>query len=262
MSTSATAAALVCAAALTLTAGGACGARGGANTATHDNNNNRGENRPMNDNSRPADAATKAPADTPATAGGGAADHAAATPTPGGAGATADPAPSSRPQLDFRADIRRDGEGRFVIEYRVTNRGSSPVLLVNRGDTEFGLGPGRVYVEPQPDGTVQFTQRGYLLPPDQGPGPTGAVYPGVFELAPGKTAGETLKISAPKARQHPYARHFPQHPVPDPLRRARFCLGVVPADAPTRTTRGTRVLTSFQSIAAQELLCSDPQELN
>ncbi|MDQ3805000.1 MAG: hypothetical protein M3416_14370 [Acidobacteriota bacterium] len=243
MSTSATAAALVCAAALTLTAGGACGAHGGANNVS---NANRVENRTMNDNSRPPDAAANASAATP----GG-------TPSP-----EADSASPSKPQLDFSADIRRDGAGGFRIEYRVTNRGGKAVLLVNRGDTEYGLGAGRVYVEPQPDGTVHFTQRGYLLPPDQGPGPTAAVYPGVSELAPGRTASETLKVAAPKARQHPYARHFPPHPVPDPLRRARFCLGVVSADAPTRTTRGTRVLTSFQSIAAQELLCSDPQELN
>ncbi|HWS55859.1 MAG TPA: hypothetical protein VN228_17095, partial [Pyrinomonadaceae bacterium] len=181
----------------------------------------------------------------------------AGTPSP----AAADPAPQSDSQLELKADIRRDGEG-FRIEYRVTNRGSRPVLLVNRGDTEYGLGAGRVYVEPQADGTVQFTQRGYLLPPDQGPGPTAAVYPGVSELAPGKTATETLRVAAPKARQHPYARHFPQHPVADPLRRARFCLGVVSGDAPTRTTRGTRVLADFQSIAAQQLLCGEPQELN
>lgn len=241
MSTSATAAALVCAAALTLTAGGACGAHGDTNKVS---NVNRAENRTMNDNSRPPDAATNANAPTPAGT------------------ASPDSAPPSKSQLDLSVDIRRDGEGRFLIDYRVTNRGARPVLLVNRGDTEYGLGAGRVYVEPQPDGTVNFAQRGYLLPPDQGPGPTAAVYPGVSELAPGQTASESLKVAAPKARQHPYARHFPQHPVPDPLRRARFCLAVVPADAPTRTTKGTRVLTNFQSIAAQELLCSDPQDLN
>ncbi|HWS86740.1 MAG TPA: hypothetical protein VN282_07235 [Pyrinomonadaceae bacterium] len=165
--------------------------------------------------------------------------------------------------LDFRADVRREAGGEIVIEYSVTNRGARAVLLVNRGDTSFGLGPGRVYVEPREDGTVDFTQRGYTLPPGHsGPGPTAAIYPGVSELAPGKTASETLRVRAPKSRQHPYGRYYPQTAVPDPVRRARFCLGVVKGDAQTKTTRGTRVLTSLQDVAAQELLCSAPRELN
>ncbi len=166
-------------------------------------------------------------------------------------------------QLDLKASVRREAGGNISVEYSVTNRGSRPVLLLNRGDTSFGLGPGRVYVEPQEDGAVHLTQRGYTLPPGHiGPGPTAAIYPGVSELAPGQTAKETVQVRAPKSRQHPYGRYYPNVPVPDPPRRVRFCLGVVPADAQTKTTRGTRVLTSIQAIAAQELLCTDLQELN
>ncbi|HEX8190968.1 MAG TPA: hypothetical protein VF586_21590 [Pyrinomonadaceae bacterium] len=172
-------------------------------------------------------------------------------------------APAASPQLDLRASARREAGGDITVEYSVTNRGPRPVLLLNRGDTSFGLGPGRVYVEPQEDGTVNLTQRGYTLPPGHGgPGPTAAIYPGVSELAPGKTVKETVRVRAPKSRQHPYGRYYPDVPVPDPPRRVRFCLGVAPADAPTKTTRGTRVLTSLQAVAAQELLCADPQELN
>ena len=69
-------------------------------------------------------------------------------------------------------------------------------------------------------------------------------------------------MRAPKARQHPYGRYYKETAVPDPLRRVRFCLGVVNGDAGTKTTRGTRVLTSLQAVAAQGLVCSDPQELN
>ncbi len=179
---------------------------------------------------------------------------------PGPAGADA---AAPNPQLDLKANARREAGGDIVVEYSVTNRGPRPVLLLNRGDTSFGLGPGRVYVEPQADGTVNLTQRGYTLPPGHtGPGPTAAIYPGVSELAPGKTAKESVRVRAPKSRQHPYGRYYPNVPVPDPLGRVRFCLGVVPADAPTKTTRGTRVLTSLQAIAAQELLCADPQQLD
>lgn len=180
-----------------------------------------------------------------------------------GAGVPAGAEAAPQPRLDLKASARREAGGDVVIEYSVTNRGPRPALLLNRGDTSFGLGPGRVYVEPQADGVVNLTQRGYTLPPGHaGPGPTAAIYPGVSELAPGKTATETVRVRAPKSRQHPYGRYYPEAPVPDPLRRVRFCLGVAPADAQTRMTRGTRVLTSLQALAAQEVLCSDPLELN
>jgi hypothetical protein len=184
-----------------------------------------------------------------------------------GSGATPEAAAGEpaapKPQLDLTAAVRREAGGDLVVEYSVTNRGARPVLLLNRGDTTSGLGPGRLYVEPQEDGTVNLTQRGYMIPSGyKGPGPTAAIYPGVSELAPGQTAKETVRARAPKARQHPYGRFYPSVPLPDPPRRVRFCLGVVPADAPTKTTRGTRVLTSLQAVAAQELLCADPQELN
>jgi hypothetical protein len=176
---------------------------------------------------------------------------------------SASDADAQKSQLDFKANIRREAGGDIVVEYSVTNRGARPVLLVNRGDTSFGLGPGRVYVEPQADGTVDLTQRGYTLPAGySGPGPSAAVYPGVSELAPGKTASETVRARAPKGRQHPYGRYYPEASVPDPLRRVRFCLGVVASYAQTKTTRGARVLASLQSVAAQELLCSDVQELD
>jgi hypothetical protein len=50
--------------------------------------------------------------------------------------------------------------------------------------------------------------------------------------------------------------------MPEPPRRVRFCLGVVAGDAQTKMTRGTRVLTSLQAVAAQELLCGEVQVLN
>lgn len=233
MRTLATVWAALCAAALPLglVTDSACSS-GGARQA----NGNRSEVRVMNNNS---------------PSPGGGADAASGDPT----------APQA--QLDLKAAARREAGGDIVVEYSVTNRGSRPVLLLNRGDTSFGLGPGRLYVEPQADGIVNLTQRGYTLPPGhRGPGPTAAIYPGVSELAPGQTAKETARVRAPQSRQHPYGRYYPEVPVPNPLRRVRFCLGVVPADAPTKTTRGTRVLTSIQAVAAQEMVCAEAQELN
>lgn len=223
----------ICAAVLPLglVADGACSS-GGARQA----NANQGEVKVMNNNA-------PGPGATPEAAAGEAA--------------------APKPQLDLTAAVRREAGGDLVVEYSVTNRGARPVLLLNRGDTTSGLGPGRLYVEPQEDGTVNLTQRGYMIPSGyKGPGPTAAIYPGVSELAPGQTAKETVRARAPRSRQHPYGRFYPSVPLPAPPRRVRFCLGVAPADAPTKTTRGTRVLTSLQAVAAQELLCADPQELN
>jgi hypothetical protein len=198
------------------------------------------------------------------TGGGEAGNAANTTPTESANAAAPDTnAAAQASGLDFKADIRREADGQLVVEYSVRNGGARPVLLVNRGDTSFGLGPGRVYVEPQEDGTVLLTQQGYTLPHGySGPAPTAAIYPGVSELAPGKTATETLRVRAPKSRQHPYGRYYEQVTVPEPLRRVRFCLGVVNGDAETKTTRGTRVLTSLQAVAAQELLCTETKELN
>jgi hypothetical protein len=71
-----------------------------------------------------------------------------------------------------------------------------------------------------------------------------------------------LRVRAPKGREHPYGRYYPEVQMPDPPRRVRFCLGVVAGDAQTKTTRGARVLTSLQAVAAQELMCGEIQELN
>lgn len=233
-----------------MTAGAACSAGGARNAGGNGN-----EVSAMNNSN---------------STGGGAADGAkskganAAGPANVARPAAVDDADSAqKPRLDLKADIRREAGGDIVVDYSVTNRGARAVLLVNRGDTSFGLGPGRVYVEPQEDGTVNLTQRGYTLPPGySGPAPTAAIYPGVSELAPGKTATESVRSRAPKARQHPYGRYYKEAAVPEPIRRVRFCLGVVAGDAETKTTRGTRVLTSLQAVAAQELLCSETKELN
>jgi hypothetical protein len=241
----------LCAAFVSLGAVAAVGAcsSGGAQQNAGDK---RGEVNAMNDNSTNRVEAGATSSDNSATRNANDARTDATT-----------DASAQKSQLDLKTSIRRAAGGDIVVEYSVTNRGARAVLLLNRGDTSLGLGPGRVYVEPQADGTVDLTQRGYTLPQGYGgPGPSVLTYPGVSALAPGKTARETLRVRAPKGRQHPYGRYYPEVQMPDPPRRVRFCLGVVAGDAPTKMTRGTRVLTSLQAVAAQELLCGEIQELN
>ena len=169
----------------------------------------------------------------------------------------------SSDDLTLDASITADGHGALLVSYKVTNRGKAPVLLLNQGDTSFGLGAGRVYIEPQADGSVDLTQRGFAVPPGtQGPTPFAAIYPGVATLAAGQTLSQNLKVLPPLARRHPYMQSAPNHPMPDPLKRVRFCLGVIEAaDAPTKVSKGVRVLTSLQAISGQRLLCSPVQDL-
>jgi hypothetical protein len=170
---------------------------------------------------------------------------------------------SASDNLTLDATISADGHGALLVSYKVTNRGKAPVLLLNQGDTSFGLGAGRVYIEPQADGSVDLTQRGFAVPSStQGPTPFAAIYPGVATLAAGQTLNQNLKVLPPLARRHPYMQGAPNHPMPDPLKRVRFCLGVIEsADAPTKISKGVRVLTSLQAISQQRLLCSPVQEL-
>src|ERR1700755_620013 len=103
-------------------------ARGGAQQNAGDK---RGEVNAMNDNStnRVEAGATSPDNSAPRNANDARAD------------ATTD-ASAQKSQLDLKTSIRRDAGGDIVVEYSVTNRGARAVLLLNRGDTSLGLGPG------------------------------------------------------------------------------------------------------------------------
>jgi hypothetical protein len=186
----------------------------------------------------------------------------AATPTPP---APTEPAAGEAElkNVELTATVRREPDLSLVVEYRVANRGASPVLLLNRGDTTHGLGAGKLYVEPRPDGVLRLTQQAYALPADyRGPGPTAPIHFGVSTLAAGAEVSETLKLSPPLRRSFPYARYYPEQPVPDPPKKVQFCLGVVSAaGAKTTDDGGVRVLADRRAAEKQNLLCGPVQNL-
>lgn len=180
---------------------------------------------------------------------------------------TSQPAPTAGGtelrNVELTATVRRGEGGALVVEYSVANREGFPVLLLNRGDTTLGLGAGKIYVEPRPDGTLRLTQQAYSLPADyRGPGPTAPIHSGVSTLAAGATTSETIRLSPPFSRSFPYARYHPEHPLADPPARVQFCLGVLKAEG-TQTTDdgGVAVLADRRASERQTLLCGPAQTL-
>jgi hypothetical protein len=174
------------------------------------------------------------------------------------------PMPTGQPSrgLDFEARLRVEG-GKLLVSYRVTNRTAEEVLVVNRGDTELGLGAGRVYVEPGADGTVEVSQRAFRQPTDR-LCRTREVppYPGVSRLRPGQSISEEVSVALPLRHAAPFGDCAPVPQMPSPVRRVKFCLGVIRGAAgKTSDERGTDIVTDGRLISRQELLCGDVFEL-
>ena len=172
--------------------------------------------------------------------------------------------PTGQPSrgLDFEARLRVEG-GKLLVNYRVTNRTAEEVLVVNRGDTELGLGAGRVYVEPGADGTVEVSQRAFRQPADR-LCRTREVppYPGVSRLRAGQSISEEVSAALPLRHAAPFADCTPVPQMPSPVRRVKFCLGVIRGAAgKTSNERGTDIVTDGRLIGRQELLCGDVFEL-
>ena len=213
--------------------------------------------------SRGSNAANAAPAE----------NLSAATPPPPARGANTNsntnanevsPMPTKQPAraLGFEARLRVEG-GKVLISYRVTNNTGQEVLLVNRGDTESGLGAGRVYVDPQPDGVVELSQRAFRQPADRlCPAREVPPYPGVSRLRAGQSAAEEVAIDLPLRYRTTFADCSPAPQMPAPVRRVKFCLGVIRGGGKAvAKENGAEVITHGQLIGTQELLCGDVFEL-
>lgn len=173
------------------------------------------------------------------------------------------PMPTKQPPLDiaFEARMRVEG-GKILVSYRVTNQSKEEALVVNRGDTESGLGAGRVYVEPQPDGTIELSQRAFRQPTDR-MCRTREVppYPGVSRLKPGQSIKEEVSVALPLRYATPYADCTPVPQMPSPVKRVKFCLGVIRGGGKTSYERDTDIVIDGGLIGRQELLCGEVFEL-
>lgn len=160
--------------------------------------------------------------------------------------------------------VERAGEKRIRVEYKVANRTGKPLLVFNQGDTDNLGEDGTVYIEPQADGVVEISQRGWETP--AAPSPTQVVYPGATLLTPGASTSKNFELTiAYLAARRPYGSMTPGVAMPRPVRRVRFCLGVAPAEGIQTRTQGEgaqRVLVpDYKAIVTQRLLCSPVQEI-
>lgn len=171
--------------------------------------------------------------------------------------------------IDFEASIRADRTA-LVVKYRVTNRSRSAVLLLNRvpremGSTDLSGDANSVYVEAQPDGTIEISKRAYGVPAG-----ISLEIPerlGFTKLARGASFNEVVNVPLPLERRRPYASlDAPAKPLPESVRRVRFCLGVVrEGDVQARgggAKQQAYVYHDNRTARAQRLLCSAVQNLD
>jgi hypothetical protein len=146
------------------------------------------------------------------------------------------------------------------LTYRVENVSQETFVLLNRlpnrgADTQ-SVGPNKVYVVPQTDGSVEISKRA-IFPPEN-IDPVALILPLGMKLAPGKSYSETVTLSLPLNISHPYPSGLSTK-MPAQPSRVQICLGYLPASAATRDAeiRGEKLV--FASVAAlqkQELACA------
>jgi len=168
--------------------------------------------------------------------------------------------------LDFKSEIRlerQSGKPRLIINYTLTNQGTAAVLVFNQGDVS-NPGPATVYVEPQADGVVEISKKGFM--PPENPGPTYIIYPGATTLAAGKSISDKIELTlAYLTRRHPYAASASNAAMPNPVKKVRFCLGVSAAQGVKTKTAGEGkrkiLVPDMTGLARQQVLCSEVQEI-
>ncbi len=168
--------------------------------------------------------------------------------------------------VEFEAKLSTIKGKRLTVHYRITNRGQSELLLINRGDIYAGLSVATVYVEPLTNGVVEVSQRGFVEPKDSTAGyPQPPNQHGFSRLKPGQSVEEEISVSLPLQRQNPFKKLQPPvvAPMPAKVDGIRFCLGVLEENPKmiTRTTDGVEVLSNPIWLEQQQLFCTPVQSL-
>lgn len=179
----------------------------------------------------------------------------------------AEPTIEAAEDVAFESSIRRDGQSRLIINYRVTNNGRQTLLALNklprRSPGKVGYDDSNhVYIEPQADGTVEISKRAYALPPNAQA--RVRELPGATLLAPGQSLAEEISVALPLVRRRPYMTLVPASAqMPDAQLRVRFCLGVAPRDGSgvNGKSKDRVLLPGYKVVTTQRLLCGEVQEL-
>jgi hypothetical protein len=159
--------------------------------------------------------------------------------------------------IEYSFDIKKVENEYVEITYKLTNKGEKAFLVFNQGDTNKGLGSGKVYVEPQAGGTVELSQKRFFQPPDKNcPNFEIAVTAGANWLKPGQTITQTVKAGLPLQVFTPFDVCTPKDEMPSTIKQIKFCLGVAEADPENVSLSEKGFVETWNAVGEQKLLCS------
>ena len=147
---------------------------------------------------------------------------------------------------------------RIKIKYSLENKSARDYLLFNRGDTNYELKKGRVYVAPLPDGAVEISQRKFDEPAGAGcPDREYPVRAGASWLKAGQKISEEVEVGLPLKAFTPFQDCPRLEPLPEKIKNVKFCLGVAEADSGKVSIKETGFIENWQNVKEQTLICSD-----
>ena len=168
---------------------------------------------------------------------------------------------TKKTDLSLTVTAQRTGNT-LSLTYRAGNNTKETLVLLNRlpnrGADAQSVGPNKVYVVPQADGSIEISKRA-ILPPDDIDA-VALILPLGMKLEPGKVFSETVTLTLPLALSHPYPSSKTLAAMPEKPARVKFCLGYVPGAAVTRETevRGEKlVYANVAALQKQELICTE-----
>ena len=163
-----------------------------------------------------------------------------------------------RPRGDYDGIIYPNDH--LLIRYQFDNGGADAILF-NRIVSEVEV-LGEVYVEPQPDGAIEISQRAFAEPSDRAcPARDAPILPRGSWLRTGDIAAGQIYVDLPLNRFTPFDDCTPLPSMPADPAALRVCFGYVRPAADLTIDDNGYINTTFSDlqglIAAQQLLCSE-----
>lgn len=160
--------------------------------------------------------------------------------------------------IKHNIDIKKVGNEYIEITYKLTNKGKNSYLVFNQGDTNKGLGNGKVYVEPLADGTIELSQKRFVQPAGKScPNFEIAVTPGASWLKPDETITQTVKTGLPLRVFFPFDACMPKTAMPDQIKGVKFCIGIAEADPAKVKINDQGFVENLSAAGVQTLLCNE-----
>lgn len=144
----------------------------------------------------------------------------------------------------------------LVIEYSLKNTGTKNFIVYNQGHSD-NSDRSIVYIEPQPSGTIELSQRLFTEPKDKNcPEWDMPITPRAGWLKAGQNMSEKVFVEFPLELKTPFQACTPATQMPANLKKVKFCIGIAEAlDAKTSIDKNG--IIQNRNVSEQKLLCSD-----